>query len=646
MRTNKTTIRFNDELSIVPSSIDDFKKTKQFKDNMSMNGGRTLRIDLVATHSGRLTRNNGFYLPQKMRDGVGTFTESYGKPILIHHDQHQDPVGRVISAKYIDTSIDFHGNQNQEALVRGLSKNELTFGASLSIIESMIEDDRFSDPGYPGLGYILVTADLTDPEAIQKVMDKRYLTVSVGATTDKAICSICKKDMVEEGFCEHKPGKVYDDKKCFLTAGSLSYDELSFINTPADSLAQIIRVYNGAMQNVASSDELKDSVKETCPQDKILYDSHGSSTNSNTIVPTFYFTDQTGSSLQDSVKNQKSLTGGISMDEVTQDETQMLLDADKHYEDMIEFGLNLGLCETGFEDKKLSTEQRKGMSKSTFCKPGERKYPVPDLAHARVAMAYAKKNNESSAVIACIRRKAAALGGAFKSSKKDNWEDEIDDILEDEANRKLTPEELALKKEEKKVKKEKKKALKEQKKFDKINRHMPQPHEDSAADAKVDPKTEDCGCAEIKNQLDTLTQELKDVYVEREDVQQIYVNQVSQLKKELADTLVRLSAIKDAKVVPNKDNSIAITDFTELSLEDLFKKSLELRQGLDISAVISKLNDGMASVPSETVADPTHNKGFEKAPKDTEVGQVIVDQKKVEANTEIQIADHKKYYRK
>ncbi len=634
MKANKTTIRFNDELSIVPSSIDEFKKTKQFtdfKDNISINGGRTLRIDLVATHSGRLTRNNGFYLPQKMREGVGTFTENYGKPLLVHHDQHQDPVGRIVGAKYIDTSIDFHGNQNQEALVRGLCKNELSFVASLSLVDSMFNDERFTDPGYPGLGYILVTADLTDPEAIQKVMDKRYLTVSVGATTDKAICSICKKDMVEEGFCEHKPGKVYDDKKCYLIAGSLSYDELSFINTPADSLAQIIRVYNGAIQNVVSPNETKDSVRETC-----------------NIVPTFYFTEKAESSdIKDSVPNQ---TGGISMDEVTQDETQMLIDADKHYEDMIEFGLNLGLCDTGFEDKKLSAEQRKGMAKSTFCKPSERKYPVPDCNHAHVAMAYAKKNNESSAVVSCIRRKAASLGCAFSNSNKDNWEDEIDDILEDEANRKLTPEELALKKEEKKIKKEKKKALKEQKKFDKINRHMPQPHEDNTivtpvtTDTLTKPVTEDCGCAELKNQLDILTAELKDVYIEREDIQQIYINQVSQLKKELADTLVRLSSIKDAKVVSTDQTKI--TDFTELSLEDLFKKSLEIRDGLDISAVISKLNDGMANVPSATVVDPTLNHAFEKVPTNTEVEQVIVDQKKIEADTEIQIADHKKYYRK
>ncbi|MHA1832160.1 MAG: hypothetical protein ACTSWR_11560, partial [Candidatus Helarchaeota archaeon] len=45
------------------------------------------------------------------------------------------------------------------------------------------------------------------------------------------------------------------------------------------------------------------------------------------------------------------------------------------------------------------------------------KYPVPDCEHARVAMAYAKKNKEPAYVIACIKRKAKALGCPFKDSK-------------------------------------------------------------------------------------------------------------------------------------------------------------------------------------------------------------------------------------
>ena len=38
---------------------------------------------------------------------------------------------------------------------------------------------------------------------------------------------------------------------------------------------------------------------------------------------------------------------------------------------------------------KLTTEKRKGLAKSTFGLPGEKKYPMPDRAHAANAKARA-----------------------------------------------------------------------------------------------------------------------------------------------------------------------------------------------------------------------------------------------------------------
>ncbi len=37
--------------------------------------------------------------------------------------------------------------------------------------------------------------------------------------------------------------------------------------------------------------------------------------------------------------------------------------------------------------KELSTKQRKKLSKKEFALPGQRKYPIPDKAHARNALA-------------------------------------------------------------------------------------------------------------------------------------------------------------------------------------------------------------------------------------------------------------------
>jgi hypothetical protein len=58
----------------------------------------------------------------------------------------------------------------------------------------------------------------------------------------------------------------------------------------------------------------------------------------------------------------------------------------------------------------LTTAQRKGLKKSTFGLPGERKYPMPDRAHAINAKARARqqldKGNLSRSQFATIIRKA------------------------------------------------------------------------------------------------------------------------------------------------------------------------------------------------------------------------------------------------
>jgi hypothetical protein len=66
-------------------------------------------------------------------------------------------------------------------------------------------------------------------------------------------------------------------------------------------------------------------------------------------------------------------------------------------------------------DAKFKSAERKKIKKSDFCKPAECKYPVPNVDHVNVAMAYAKKNNEPSYVIAGIKRIAKALDCAFSN---------------------------------------------------------------------------------------------------------------------------------------------------------------------------------------------------------------------------------------
>lgn len=237
-----------------------------------------LQVRIAATHSGIITRNNGFYLPDKMRKGATSFTDNFPKPVLLHHEDHHDPVGRVIASRYMDTSgaiqdkyagmlvKDRFGKEVgtiTDQLLEDFISGRMPFGAQVDVVRTLLKDSLLEDTDYEGLGHIQIVANITDREAIQKLLDGRYLTGSVGATTDKAVCSVCRQDWTDAGPCEHKPGGVYDGAKCFIIAGSLSYDEYSFVNVPADRHSKIIQLnYNGVQDNVEVLDDYSGRIYE------------------------------------------------------------------------------------------------------------------------------------------------------------------------------------------------------------------------------------------------------------------------------------------------------------------------------------------------------------------------------------------------
>ena len=54
---------------------------------------------------------------------------------------------------------------------------------------------------------------------------------------------------------------------------------------------------------------------------------------------------------------------------------------------------------------KLTAAARKRLPKSSFVEKGARKYPIPDAAHARDALARSSGKPEHAAVVAAIKRK-------------------------------------------------------------------------------------------------------------------------------------------------------------------------------------------------------------------------------------------------
>jgi hypothetical protein len=149
------------------------------------------------------TKNSMKYPADKLEGGAPSWTEPYNKPVLKNHDDYTDPLGRVVAQKFTKSQI------NTE------------------------------------LWTIRMALEITDPDTIERVLDGRYKTLSIGGSTDSAVCSICSKDIIQDGFCGHWKGRTYEVEgrgkvKAFWTAGNLEFDEISFVNMPADTNAQII----------------------------------------------------------------------------------------------------------------------------------------------------------------------------------------------------------------------------------------------------------------------------------------------------------------------------------------------------------------------------------------------------------------------
>jgi hypothetical protein len=76
--------------------------------------------------------------------------------------------------------------------------------------------------------------------------------------------------------------------------------------------------------------------------------------------------------------------------------------------------------ETGSMAKDLSTKDRKKLSKKSFALPGKRKYPIPDKAHARNALARVAQNGtpaEQKKVKAAVKKRFPSIGKKKKTKK-------------------------------------------------------------------------------------------------------------------------------------------------------------------------------------------------------------------------------------
>lgn len=250
------------------------RATQFLKDNtVAAEGASTaapqLVINIAATHAGIITRNNAFYQPSTMKDGMSTFTRPFSKPVQTHHNDHADPIGRVIGADYVDISNRYtqpiQEFKNRFGGKTIFDSTNIPFQDAKDQLRWVL-DNLVKMNDYSGLGYGKLQAVINDKEAAEKILDQRYLTVSVGFTTTEARCSVCSQDWAGEGPCEHTPGSIYDEYPMVLLPQTFLYDEVSFVNNPADQFAQVETVQQVAITNfdTIGQDSAKNSSLVDC----------------------------------------------------------------------------------------------------------------------------------------------------------------------------------------------------------------------------------------------------------------------------------------------------------------------------------------------------------------------------------------------
>lgn len=182
----------------------------------SFNSKNGLIIEVAAIHEG-LTSNYNHYSAIELERALQSWVEPYPKPIILNHDLNTEPIGRVIAAKM----------------------------------------DKEAD----GTSFVRLQVAITDPVAAQKVLDKRYLTGSVGGRAGKAVCSISGEDLAREDdngrpkISKYKRGKVYKGKMAYIDMQDISFKEYSFVNMPADSKSGVRSTSApGTGSDIANSD--------------------------------------------------------------------------------------------------------------------------------------------------------------------------------------------------------------------------------------------------------------------------------------------------------------------------------------------------------------------------------------------------------
>jgi len=633
---------FRDYFKLVKPTEEDVSKWKDSltvqSDSYSQAGVKQgLDVTFEATHSGFLNDNLRFYLPSRMMDGTATFIKR-NKPakILKHHNTHEDPVGIITAAEYIPTIPDgLENNRDVQILMDSSNSIAKQVSAAKRFMKSGIP---FSD-GWRGLGYIKLSGTVLDNKTIEQVSDGRFDAVSTSfRSPGHAYCSECQQNWAQDGFCEHEPGKEYGDEDeevvCALVPGVYKYDEVSFVVMDGDPLTQVsighhdnkreftvpVKDWKNMDENPKFTFSFRDYKEDKNMADKVeevvLSDAEKEMlTAVKTLRPELdddkatefakqlvsikgddgKYPDQVEAELNDETAFLYALENlEVTDQEVDQDAAYA--EFEKEFDLMKDEGL---FNEEQVTDAKLSTEKRNKLSKSTFCGP-DRSFPVPDCAHVTAAQRligrYKGPGNKAT-ILACVARKAKALGCGKDVVETKQEEVQADKLevptcdmiatLDDQSARELFN-------------------LMESAMITR-NLKLDRPcakcaaSEDEANSAKVALSDAENKVSKLENTLSVLREELRNQMSDYMAQVDRYVDLGVELTAAKKDHLALVGTLRGKYENVEK----AMDSLAEANLSE---QQAIIMEDFKVEDVMSKMNDGMANTPNETIENPTANK--------------------------------------
>jgi hypothetical protein len=380
--------------------------------NHTLKPGKAIMVRMAASHWGYINKNLFYYDPTTVNNSLPTWTKPRPKPVLTGHPGLFDSsgpecIGRILSAAY-----------------------------TTGVAAEFVDDDLI--PNNRPHGYLEFSTKISDQDAIQKVIDKRYDTVSISAVATNVLCSICNTRIdVSDEECKHDRGKRYNDKGeratdgklCYYKAGPLLGRHVAFVHMPGDQYAGVIGIDPEEVAEDAELLTLSSGEVATCElwvidaAQKLLISMHNADGNVYDEL-----SDGGKRTIIDIVNNitldrgvEVAVTIGAAASNSNDKEGESMENEDKEKVELVQLADTVSMTEADLDtivdkladDAKLSYQARKNLPDSAFCGPG-RSFPAHDAAHVRNGLARLNQSNytgsQKSSILSCLRGRAKKYG--------------------------------------------------------------------------------------------------------------------------------------------------------------------------------------------------------------------------------------------